>query len=302
MKRSAVDREAILLVLPSVLLLAGVAFVPIGMAMAMSLRRIVVVFHEDTFVGLDNYRFLLEDARFRTALANTGYFAVVSIAVELFLALPLALLLDARVPGRGLLRAALLVPWAVPSAVAAKMWGWLFSPDHGLVVRLLPTSDVNWLGTPGYAMHAAIVADVWKSTPFMVLLLLAGLGAIPADIHRAAEVDGASAFQRFTRITLPLLRPAIATAVLFRALDAARVFDVVYVLTEGGPAGSTETLSIYAYKMLMRAGNFGYGTTLAVVTFFVVLLFSLGYVRLFGTLGDAGRPSDARTRGKGGRP
>jgi multiple sugar transport system permease protein len=281
---------AYLMVAPAVALLAAVALYPIVAAVWLSLHRVVLVFHEWRFVGLGNYRFLASDARFWTALGNTGYFALVSVALELALGLAFALLLHARAPGKGLVHAAVLVPWAIPTVVSAKLWAWLFNPEYGLLARALPVHDVDWLGTPGYAMHAAILVDVWKTTPFVTLLLLAGLKSIPADLYRAAAVDGASTWRTFRSITLPLLRPTIAVALVFRTLDAVRVFDAVYVLTEGGPANTTETLSIYAYKTLMRAGNFGYGTTLAVATFGVTLAISAGYLRLVGTEPPGGGP------------
>ena len=200
------------------------------------------------------------------------------MTVELLLAVPLALLLNRAFPGRGLLRASVLVPWAIPTVVSARLWAWMFNPEYGIINRLLPGSDINWLGAPGYALHAAILVDVWKTTPFMALLVLAGLQGISEDIYKAARVDGASAWRTFRSITLPLLKPAILLALLFRTLDAFRVFDAIYVLTEGGPANTTETLSIYAYKTLMRSGNFGYGSTLSVVTFVCVLAIALVYL------------------------
>jgi multiple sugar transport system permease protein len=265
---------------PATLVLATVALFPIGAAFRLSLDRMMIVFHERRFVGLANYAFLAHDPRFWTALANTAYFSVVSVALEIGLGLGFALLLHARSPGRGLLRAAILVPWAIPTVVAARLWAWMFNPSYGLIPHLLPIEDVDWLGTPGWAMHAAILVDVWKATPFVALLLLAGLQTIPGDLYRAAAIDGASAFRMFRSITLPLLRPTIALALVFRTLDAFRVFDAVYVLTGGGPANTTETLSIYTYKTLMRAGDFGYGSTLAVVTFLCVLGLSLAYLGL----------------------
>jgi multiple sugar transport system permease protein len=274
--------QAYLLIAPSVLILVGVALYPIVAAMWLSLERMVLVFHEQRFVGLANYRFLLHDARFWSALGNTTYFALVAVALELLLGLGFALLLSSAFKGKGLLRASILVPWAIPTVVSAKLWAWLFNPDYGLVTRMLPGHDVNWLGMPGYAMHAAILVDVWKTTPFVALLLLAGLQQIPADLYRAAEVDGASVWRSFRSITLPLLRPTIAVTLIFRTLDAFRVFDAVYVLTEGGPANTTETLSIYSYKTLMRAGDFGYGSTLAVVTFFCVMAISVVYLKVLG--------------------
>jgi multiple sugar transport system permease protein len=280
--------QAYLLVAPSVLILFGVAVYPIVAAIWLSLQRMILVFHEQRFVGFDNYRFLLHDARFWSALFNTAYFAVVAVAFELLLGLGFALLLNSSVKGKGLLRASLLVPWAIPTVVSAKLWAWLFNPDYGLVTHMLPGKDVNWLGMPGYAMHAAILVDVWKTTPFVALLLLAGLQQIPADVYKAAEVDGASPWRSFRSITLPLLKPTIAVTLIFRTLDAFRVFDAVYVLTEGGPANTTETLSIYAYKMLMRSGDFGYGSALAVVTFLCVMGISVVYLKVLGKEAGAG--------------
>lgn len=277
------------MIAPAAIVLAAVALFPIAAAFRLSLDRMMVVFHERRFIGLANYAFLLDDPRFWTALTNTAYFSAVSVSIELALGLAFALLLDARAPGHGLLRASILVPWAIPTVVAARLWAWMFNPSYGLIPRLLPLRDVDWLGTPGWAMHAAILVDVWKATPFVALLLLAGLSTIPRDLYRAAEIDGASAFRRLRSITLPLLRPTIALCLVFRTLDAFRVFDAVYVLTGGGPANTTETLSIYTYKTLMRSGDFGYGSTLAVVTFLCVLLLSLAYLRLLRERGPEAR-------------
>ncbi len=273
-------RLAMWLVLPVVVALGLVAVFPLGAGVWLSLHRSILIFDEQRFVGAENYLFLLRDERFFAALGHTLYFAAVAVFFEVLLGLSFALLLHAHIPFRGLLRAAVLVPWAIPTVVSARLWAWLFNPDHGLITALLPVSELNLLGTPLYALHAAIVVDVWKTTPFVALLLLAWLQTIPEELHRAAAVDGASSLRRFFFITLPLLRPALAVATVFRGLDALRVFDAVYVLTEGGPAHSTETLSIYAYKTLMRAGDFGYGSTLAVATFLCVAVLAAGYLRL----------------------
>jgi len=272
-----------LMAAPSAALLFTVALVPSLATAWLSLFRLIVVFHEHRFVGLSNYRTLAGDARFWTALGNTAYFAVVSVGCELVLGLVIALLLDSRAAGRGLLRAAVLVPWAIPAAVGGKIWAWLFNPEYGFITRTLPLHDVNWLGTPGYAIHAAIVVDVWKTTPFVALLLFAALRSIPEDLYRAASIDGASASRVLGSITLPLLRPAVLVALVLRSLDAFRVFDSIYVLTAGGPANTTETLSIYTYKTLMGEGDFGYGSTLAVATFLCVLAVSALSLRLVGT-------------------
>src|SRR5262249_26017494 len=157
----------------------------------------ILIFGEHRFIGLENYRFLLSDGRFWSALGNTCYFAFVAVSLELILGVIVALLLHAAGPGAGLLRVSVLLPWALPRVVSAKVWAWLFNPHYGLVTRLLPARDANVLGLPGWAMHAAILVDVWKTTPFVALLVLAGLKGIPDDLYQAARIDGASRLRTF---------------------------------------------------------------------------------------------------------
>ncbi|HEX6298766.1 MAG TPA: sugar ABC transporter permease, partial [Burkholderiales bacterium] len=190
-----------------------------------------------------------------------------------------ALALQRPFRGRAALYGIILLPWAVPTAVSARMWEWMFEPDIGVLNYVLG-AQVNWLGSPAWALNAAVLMDVWKSTPFVALLLIAGLQSIPQDLYRAAAVDGASRWTVLARITLPLLAPMILVALLFRTIDAFRVFDAIYVLTGGGPADSTETLSIYAYKMLFQSLEFGYGSALAVSVFACVALIAAAYVFL----------------------
>jgi multiple sugar transport system permease protein len=269
------DRRAgLALTAPAVIALLAVAGAPIAAAAWLSLRRRELVFGEDRFVGLANYAFLARDARFWAALRHTLVFAAAAVTIELALGLAIALALDGARRGRGLARVAVLVPWALPTVVSVQLWAWLFHPETGLVARLAPGHG-NFLGEPGPALAAAVVVDVWKTTPFVALLLLAGLATIPPDLARAAAVDGASPSQTLRLVTLPLLAPTIGVVLVFRTLDALRVFDAVFVLTGGGPANSTETLSIYADKTLMRLGDFGYGSALAVVTFAIVLVVGL---------------------------
>ena len=271
MKRAALGwrlSPALPLAAPAAIALCAVAVIPVLAAIWLSLHHSIVVFHNARFAGLANYGFLLHDPRFRAAVGTTVYFTAAAVLLELALALPLSLLLA---DGPGLLRAAVLVPWAVPTAVSAKLWAWILNPDYGLF-------RVDWLSSPSAALHAAILIDVWKTTPFVALLLLAGLQSIPREVFQAARVDGAGSFRIFRTITVPLLKPAILLALLFRTLDAFRVFDAIYVLTEGGPGHTTETLSVYAYKTLMRSADFGYGSTLAVATFACVLGISAVYL------------------------
>jgi multiple sugar transport system permease protein len=278
-KRSE-TRTGYLLLFPAMAVLAGLAVVPILVLLWLSLRYKVPAFGIDAFAGLEHYMVLLQSPRFWNSLGVTIYFAGVSVALETTLGLGLALVLAYRVPGVGWARALILLPWAIPTVVTAKLWDWMYHPELGIVNYLLQAgaltaAPVNWLGTPAWAIHAAIIADVWRTTPFVVILLLAGLATISPDLYRAAALDGASLWQSFRHITLPLLRPILLVVVLFRLIDALRAFDLLYVMTGGGPADSTETLSIFAYKILFQSLQFGYGSAIGVTIFLIVTLASL---------------------------
>ncbi|MGE5172954.1 MAG: carbohydrate ABC transporter permease [Betaproteobacteria bacterium] len=266
-------------VLPAVVLLSLVTIYPLFSVLYLSLQRRLLIFDVTKFSGLDNYRFLLKDERFWNAFGNTIYFTAVSVTLELLLGFAIALLLNRSFRFKGLVTAVVLVPWAVPTVVSARMWEWIYNTDFGVLNHLLGVK-INWLGSPLWAINAAIVMDVWKTTPFVVILLLAGLKVIPHELYQAARIDGAGAWQLFRRITLPLLLPVVLVALIFRTLDAFRIFDAVYVLTGGGPANTTETLSIYAYKVLFQTLQFGYGSTLSVVVFLCVGTLSVLYIRL----------------------
>lgn len=266
-------------VMPALVLLALVTVYPVLHVVLLSLEKKLPIFGISHFVGLDNYLFMLRDDRFRNALGNTAYFTALSVGLELIIGLALALLLERPVRYRGVIRAVVLVPWAIPTVVSARMWEWIFATDTGILNYLMGLR-INWLGHPSWAMHAAVFVDVWKTTPFVAILLMAGLQSIPRDIYRAARIDGAGNWAIFRTITLPLLRPVMLVVLLFRTLDAFRIFDAVYVLTGGGPANSTETLSIYAYRVLFQTLQFGYGSALAVVVFLCTGLISVAYIRL----------------------
>ncbi len=265
-------------VAPAVVLLGLVTVYPLVSVLYLSFQRRLLIFDITKFIGLDNYRFLLSDGRFWNALGNTVYFTAVSVALELLLGLAFALLLNRNFRFKGLVTAAVLVPWAIPTVVSARMWEWIYNTDFGVLNYLLGVK-INWLGSPFWALNAAVFMDVWKTTPFAAILLLAGLKVIPRDLYRAARIDGAGAWQLFIKITLPLLMPVIVVVLIFRTLDAFRVFDAVYVLTGGGPANTTETLSIYAYKVLFQTLQFGYGATLSVVMFLCTSAITLLYIR-----------------------
>ncbi len=264
---------------PALALLCLVTLYPVLYVFYLSFQRRLLIFDITHFAGIGNYLFLLRDERFWNAMGNTVYFTAVSVSIEITLGLSIALLLNRPFRGRGLVRAAVLVPWAIPTVVSARMWEWMYNADFGILNYLLGVR-MNWLGSPLLALNAAVAMDVWKATPFVTVLLMAALQVIPRELYQAARVDGAGRFSLFTRITLPLLVPTILVVLLFRTLDAFRVFDAVYVLTGGGPANTTETLSIYAYKVLFQTLQFGYGSALSVIIFMCTGAMSVLYVKL----------------------
>lgn len=242
---------------------------------------------EPNFVGLAHYKNYFTDARLWKALWNTTVFTVISVSIELVLGLAIALLINKAFFGRGLVRATILIPWAIPTAVSALMWKFLYDGQNGIVAKYFADigiiNDMSELLTTGTgAMFAVIFADVWKTTPYMALLLLAGLQTIPSSLYEAASIDGATKWQQFVKITLPLLKSSILVALLFRTLDAFRVFDLIFVLTGGGPANSTETISILAYKVMFSQTNFGGGSALAVIVFICVAIISTIYIKFLG--------------------
>lgn len=271
---------------PSLAVIALVAAYPICYAIWLSLNEYSVITPGlSRFVGLDNYIDALGSTQFWEAMETTILFTVISVGLELVIGLGMALVMHQAFRGRALLRAVVLVPWAILTVVTAITWRTIFEPELGFVNTMLtalslPGGDVVWLGEEGYALAVMIFADVWKTAPFMALLLLAGLQGIPDELHDAAKVDGANAWQRFRSITLPLLVPAITVALIFRTLDALRVFDLPYVLTKG--ANGTETLSLLAQAELVANRNTGLGSALAVLTFITVMGISFLYIRFMG--------------------
>jgi multiple sugar transport system permease protein len=271
---------------PALAVIALVAAYPICYAIWLSLNEYSVITPGlSRFVGLDNYIDALGSAQFWEAMKTTVLFTVISVGLELVIGLGMALVMHQAFRGRALLRAVVLVPWAILTVVTAITWRTIFEPDLGFVntalsALSLPGGDVVWLGEEGYALAAMIFADVWKTAPFMALLILAGLQGIPDELHDAAKVDGANTWQRFRSVTLPLLVPAITVALIFRTLDALRVFDLPYVLTKG--ANGTETLSLIAQTELVANRNTGFGSALAVLTFLTVMGISFLYIRFMG--------------------
>jgi multiple sugar transport system permease protein len=271
------------MVSPSMILIAIVAAYPIGYAIWLSLHeysvRVAGLSRWAGPFGLRNYQNALQDPAFWDAVVVTLVFTVASVALELVIGLAMALAMHSAFKGQGLLRTVVLVPWAVLTVVTAIMWQTIFQSPLGFVNNLLGT-DILWLGEEPYALLVIILADVWKTAPFMALLLLAGLQVIPGEIYEAAKVDGATMRQRFTRITLPLLMPAILVALIFRTLDALRIFDLPYVLTRG--ESGTRTLSLIAQQTFAENRIYGLGAAFSVLTFILVMVVSFIYIRTVG--------------------
>lgn len=289
-------RFALILIVPAMLTIGVVAFYPLGRAMWLSLWRINLRFANTprTWKGLQNYQDVFTDDRFHNALRVTGTVAAAAVTAELLLGMAVALVINRTFKGRGAVRASVLVPWALTTVVAARMWQLIYQTDYGIFNRLLNDLGVidayePWIASHRFAIWAMIGADIWKTTPFVALLLLAGLQLIPDDLHEASTLDGATRWQSFWRITLPLLKPTILVVLLFRLIDVARMFDLPFVLTGGGPGFETETLTMYTYRTLFQNLSFGMGSALAVSTFGIVLLISFIFIKVLGApAGGAG--------------
>ncbi|MDT7920608.1 MAG: sugar ABC transporter permease [Meiothermus sp.] len=279
-------RLAWLLVLPTLLVVAFVAGYPLAQVFYYSFHRADISFVEPTeFVGFKNYIFLLQDPDFRGALWNTLRFTVASVFLETVLGLAIALVIHSNFRGRGIVRAAILIPWAIPTVVSAKMWQWMLNDIYGVInVILLNTglvaNKIAFLANPNTVLWAMVAVDVWKTTPFMALLLLAGLQLIPSDIYEAADIDGASRWQQFWTLTLPLLTPALVVALIFRTLDALRVFDVIFVMV--GVNTATRSLAIYNRQTLIDFQDLGYGSAVSVAILVIIFIFVVLYMRVAG--------------------
>ncbi len=277
------------LVLPALGIVALVAVFPLLWTVwdSLHLHDLRMPWRGHPFVGLGNYAEALSASRFWGALLHTVFFTGATVILELGIGLFLALSLNRAYRGRGAVRMAVLVPWAIPTVVSALLWRFLFEGQAGIVnaalvdLHLLRHPFV-WFSSAVGAWAPVILSDVWKMTPFVTLLLLAGLQNIDETLYEAARVDGAGAWTAFTRITLPLLKPAILVALIFRTLDAFRVFDLVYVLTGGGPGTSTEPIALYTFNQLLQNLRFGYGSALSVIVFGVTFGLALVYIRILG--------------------
>jgi multiple sugar transport system permease protein len=273
---------AVLFMLPLVFFLIALILVPVLGTFWDSLMR-DVAYMPKKFIGAANYRALFLDAAFRQSVRFTILFVVVSVPLEVGLGLLIALVLNNAFPGRGAMRAAVLIPWAIPAAVSGRVFELIYNYSYGAanyLIRLAGISEtpINWLGTGFGAFAGIVVADAWQTTPFAALLLLAGLSSIREDLYKQAQIDRAGFLQRFFHITLPLLKPVLVVTLLFRTVMALRVFDVAYVLTGGGPGGATTPLSLFAFQYFSSA-DFGYGSAASVLLFACAALISIVYIR-----------------------
>lgn len=242
---------------------------------------------KSNFIGLKAYGNLIKDTRFWKALGHTLIFTVISVGIELVLGMLLALIMNKAMKGIGLVRTVALIPWAIPTAVSAMIWSYLYDGSYGIVSFLfnkleIINSQSAMLLTSHGAMSAAIIADVWKTTPYMALLLLAGLQVIDRGLYESSAIDGAGPVVTFFKITLPLVKPSLLVALLFRTLDAFRVYDLIAILTGGGPGNGTESLSIYAYKLMFDQSNYGYSSVVVMGMFVVVAIIAFLYVKVLG--------------------
>lgn len=291
-----------LFVLPCLIILALAGGYPLGRTIYLSFTDASLIHVDEpvTWIGWINYQYLWDDTEWWQSVRNTLWFTAISVSLETILGLAVALMLHEEFRGRGAMRAAMLVPWAIPTAVAAKMWAWMLNDVYGVVndlcarlglnslfvaMGLVEAPPVAWLAQPQVMMPAVIMVDVWKTTPFMALLLLAGLQCIPRELYEAAAVDGAGPVRRFTSITLPMLIPALLVALIFRTLDALRVFDAIFVLTGTNP--ETMSMSIYARQQLVDFSDIGYGSAISTGIFLIIAIFTVGYLSVLRTEGDS---------------
>jgi trehalose/maltose transport system permease protein len=280
-------RSAWLFLVPMIVVLALVAAWPL-------LRTIWLAFtdanllrmEEAKFIGLQNFTGeygLLQDKLWWKAVTNTLWFTFLTVTIETVLGMSVALVLNHTFPGRGLVRAAVLIPWAIPTVVSAKMWAWMLNDQFGLINHMaislgILDSPLAWTADPDLLMASVVMVDVWKTTPFMALLILAALQMLPKECYEAANVDGVHPVKVFFKVTLPLIRPALMVAIIFRALDAIRIFDLVYVLT--GTREPSMTMSVYARQQLIEFQEVGYGSSASTLLFFIVALLTVLYIVL----------------------
>lgn len=280
-------RDAWIMMAPAIIMLLIIAVYPVLRTVWLSIHEMVLTDPGSgyPFIGLENYINIFKDERALDSILFTLKFTVTTVFFELIIGFTAALVMNKAFRGKGLVRAAILIPWAIPTSVSALMWKFIYNDQYGLFNDILCKLGIidsyqAWLSTADGSFMALVITDVWKTAPYMALLILAGLQMIPEDLYEAAKIDGANVFQRFRYVTLPNVKGTVLVALLFRTLDAFRVYDLVSVMTGG--ANNTESVSLYAYNNLMKFLDFGYGSALAVIVFVIVFIISLIYMRAMG--------------------
>jgi multiple sugar transport system permease protein/N,N'-diacetylchitobiose transport system permease protein len=274
-----------MLLAPSVVVVFGIVIYPILKTLYTSLYSVNTPFAGHfPWVGLRNYTFALSHSEFWSAVGRTAYFTILSTGLELLFGIGIALLLYAPLRGRWLFRTIVVLPWALPTIVNGAMWRYFFNAEYGVVNAVLTQLGISssyhaWMGSPFAALNVVILADVWKNTSLVAFFLLAGLTTIPRDLYESARVDGVSAFRAFLHITLPLLRPVIVVVLVLRTIEAFKVFDIIYVMTGGGPANGTQSIAYYTYQRAFSDEYFGYGSALAYLIVLFILVFAIIYIR-----------------------
>lgn len=281
------SRDAWIMMAPAIIMLLIIAVYPVLRTFWLSLHEMVLTDPGSgyPFIGLENYMEILKDERALDSILFTLKFTVATVVLELIIGFAAALVMNKAFKGRGIVRAAILIPWAIPTSVSAMMWKFIYNDQYGLFNDVLYRLGIidsyqAWLSTADGSFMALVITDVWKTAPYMALLILAGLQIIPEELYEAAKIDGANVFQRFRYVTIPNVKGTVLVALLFRTLDAFRVYDLVSVMTGG--ANQTESVSLYAYNNLMKFLDFGYGSALAVLVFVIVFIISLIYMRAMG--------------------
>jgi ABC-type sugar transport system permease subunit len=283
--RTREARFALLLLIPSVLVVFGIVIYPIAKTFVTSFYAVNSPFPANwPGVGLHNYTAALSNSLFWSAVGRTAYFTLVSTALELLFGIGIALLLYAPLRMRWLFRTIVVLPWALPTIVNGAMWRYMFNANYGVINAALTQLHITgaykaWLSSPFGALNIVILADVWKNTSLVAFFLLAGLTTIPRELYEAARIDGVSPFQAFLRITLPLLRPAIVVVLVLRTIEAFKVFDIIYVMTGGGPANGTQSVTFYTYQRAFSDEYFGYGSALAYLIVLFILVLAALYIR-----------------------
>lgn len=284
---------ALFFVLPSVIVIFGVLFYPIIYSFIMSLSNLNLETRIMKFTGLHNYLMLMHDQEFLSSISLTVFFTITTVCFEMILGTGMALVLNKKFKGCGFLRGVMILPWALPSVVNGVMWKWIFNSNYGALNALLSQLHLIkqyhvWLGQPGSALTCMIYANVWKETPYVVLLVLAGLSNISLELYEAAYVDGSNGWKSFWKITLPLLKPVMIVLVITKTIWAIQTFDLSYILTGGGPANSTELISLYIQKTAISFTEFGYGSAMSFMLMLVTFVICVLYIKVIAKEGELG--------------